>query len=159
MLLRGPICGVSPGLPKKRWKKSCIPLSSSSSSGCCCCGCLLLLRTDGFCVYSLEILTTDGSNCFASCEKALDSCPGFGGTTKGVAPGATTCSFAAFTPVETSVPITTPIDNVNRIRLKESNFCLRILSKKLMSWKLLGNRNYPYYTPEFAPPVDRCSVQ
>src|SRR5579863_10282220 len=77
------------------------------------------------------MFTTDGSSRFASVLKALDTCTGFG-ITNGAASGATACSLAAFTPVDISVPTRTPIDSVNKIRLNESNFCLFILSTKLI---------------------------
>src|SRR5579862_1275533 len=39
--------------------------------------------------------------------------------------------------------MTTPIDKVNRIRLKDRSFCLRILSKKLMCLELLKEPQLP----------------
>ena len=43
-------------------------------------------------------------------------------------------SLAAFTPELISVPITIPIDNVNRIKVNESSFCERNLSNILMGF-------------------------
>src|ERR1700674_2315170 len=51
---------------------------------------------------------------------------------RGVAPGATAESLAAFTPELIKVPITMPIDSVKRISVNESNFCVRNLLMKLM---------------------------
>src|ERR1035438_7441105 len=77
------------------------------------------------------MLTTDGSTCLAICVNALDNSTGLG-ITSGVAPGAWLLSLAAFTPEPISVPSTIPMDNVKSISVKESNFCVRILSTKLM---------------------------
>src|SRR5438445_8835448 len=77
------------------------------------------------------MLTTDGSSCLASCENAVDNWTGFG-ITSGVAPGAGV-SLAAFTPVLTRVPIRIPIDKVNRIKLEETSFLVRIVFRKLIT--------------------------
>src|ERR1051326_6118679 len=77
------------------------------------------------------MLTTAGSTCLAM--PAKDDCSWTGlGMVSGVAPGATVLSLAALTPVLTKVPITTPKASVNRIRVKDSSFCVRNLSRKLM---------------------------
>jgi hypothetical protein len=77
------------------------------------------------------MFTTEGSTDLAICEKVVDNSTGLG-IVKGVAPGATVESFAAFTPELITVPITIPIESVKRISVKESSFCARNLSKKLM---------------------------
>src|ERR1700730_4314074 len=77
------------------------------------------------------MFTTEGSTIFAICENVLDSSTGLG-MVKGVAPGATVESLAAFTPELTKVPITMPIDSVKRISVNESNFCVRNFLMKLM---------------------------
>src|SRR6266404_6211784 len=77
------------------------------------------------------MLTTDGSSCLASCENAVDNWTGFG-ITSGVAPGAGV-SLAAFTPVLIRVPIRIPIDNVNKIKVEETSFFVRIVFRKLIS--------------------------
>src|SRR6266542_4141443 len=78
----------------------------------------------------MEIFTTDGSSCLASCENAVDNWTGFG-ITSGVAPGAA-WSFAAFTPVLTSVPIRIPTESVNKINVEESSFRVRIVFRKFI---------------------------
>jgi hypothetical protein len=55
-----------------------------------------------------------------------------GGTTRGVASGATFCALAAFTPVFTSVPITIPIESVNSIKVVDKSFCCLILSSSFI---------------------------
>ena len=77
------------------------------------------------------MLTTEGSTCLAIWENVLDSSTGLG-MTSGVAPGAIWLSLAAFTPELIRVPITMPIDSVNRTNVNESNFCVRNLLKKLV---------------------------
>src|ERR1017187_2766557 len=77
------------------------------------------------------MLTTEGSTCLAIWVNVLESSTGLG-MTSGVAPGAAWLSLAAFTPELIRVPITMPIDSVNRINVNESSFCVRNLLKKLM---------------------------
>src|SRR5882672_6432387 len=104
------------------------------------------------------MFTTDGSSCFASWAKPLESCTGLG-IASGVAPGATAWSFAAFTPVDTTVPMRTPMDKVNRRRLSDSNFCLRILLKKLIEFGTPKDAITLHYTSGFALLIDRCSLE
>src|SRR5437667_11801812 len=80
--------------------------------------------------YETDIFTTDGSRCLANWENALDNWTGFG-ITRGVAPGAA-WSLAAFTPVLTSVPIKIPIDSVNKIKVEDRSFRVRIVFKKFI---------------------------
>ena len=79
----------------------------------------------------MEMFTTDGSSCLASCENAVDNWTGFG-ITRGVAPGAA-WSLAALTPVLTRVPIRIPTDSVNKIKEEESSFRVRIVFKKFIN--------------------------
>ena len=77
---------------------------------------------------STEILTTEGSSCFAIFAKVL--CIWLtGGIVSGVASGAATFwSLAAFTPVCATVPISTPIASVKTIIVNERNFWFRAFS-------------------------------
>src|SRR5579863_8164934 len=77
------------------------------------------------------MFTTAGATCLAIWVKVLDNSTGLG-MTSGVAPGAALSPFAALTPDVIRVPRTIPTDRVNRISVKESSFCVRNLSKKLM---------------------------
>src|SRR5262249_33201505 len=86
--------------------------------------------------------TTEGSTCLANWLKLLESSTGFG-ITRGVASGAAELSRAAFTPEFTRVPITIPIDRVKSITVSESNFCARILSKKLIGLSCSSRTSQP----------------
>jgi hypothetical protein len=68
------------------------------------------------------MLTTVGSIFFASSTNGLVGRFATAGVTSGVASGAATWSLAAFTPVVINVPMTIPIESVNRSRLRESSF-------------------------------------
>src|SRR3569833_4536348 len=131
-----------PGPPKKRRKKSSgdWPLSSPLSplSGFRrrrllpprfeACGELVFRPPN-----STEILTTAGSSFFAISAKVLWSCSR-GGMVRGVASGAATpFSFAALTPVWTTVPIRTPRASVKTIMVEVRNVWFRALSKDLIS--------------------------
>ena len=73
------------------------------------------------------MLTTDGASFFASFVNSF-STRGVFGMVSGVASGASTCSFAAFAPVWTTVPIRMPIARVKIISVNDRNFCPRTLS-------------------------------
>src|SRR6185503_19554342 len=88
-------------------------------------------RTGAFGKYSVEILTTEGSTCLAIWLNEFDNSTGLG-ITSGVAPGAALSLLAAFTPWLTSVPMTMPTLKVNNIKVNESTFCVRSLSKRFM---------------------------
>src|SRR5271163_1642173 len=70
--------------------------------------------------------TTDGSILLASLVNSLPSSTGLG-ITSGEASGAVACALAACTPLLSKVPITIPMESVTSTRLKDSNFCCRIL--------------------------------
>src|SRR5882762_3223692 len=89
------------------------------------------------------MFTTDGSSCLASCENAVDNWTGFG-ITRGDAPGAA-WSLAAFTPVLTSVPIKIPTDSVNKIKVEDRSFRVRIVFKKFISLLCSAPANIFYY--------------
>ena len=89
-------------------------------------------RTGALGKYSVEMLTTEGSTCLAIWLNEFDNSTGLG-ITSGVAPGAAGLSLlAALTPWLTSVPMTMPTLSVNRIKVNESTFCVRNLSKRFM---------------------------
>src|ERR1700733_6210213 len=76
---------------------------------------------------------------------------------RGVAPGAETWSFAAFTPVLITVPIRIPMARVKRTNANDRNLCLRKLSKKLIIqiYSYRG-RECLYYTSGAVTPLVRC---
>ncbi len=108
------------------------PSCSSSGGGMTCRRPLPRERVGALGRYSVEMLTTEGSTCLASWLNEFDSSTGLG-ITSGVAPGAAWPSvLAALTPWLTSVPMTMPTLSVNRIKVNESTFCVRNLSKRFM---------------------------
>src|SRR5262249_27303257 len=92
----------------------------------------------------MEMFTTDGSNCLASCENAVDNWTGLG-ITRGVAPGAA-WSLAALTPVLISVPIRIPTANVNKIKEEESSFRVRIAFKNFINLYITSVPSYKIIT-------------
>ncbi len=81
------------------------------------------------------MLTTEGATCLAIWVNWEGNSTAFG-IVSGVASGAKlpVLGRAAFTPVLISVPITTPIASVNTIRVNESSFSVRNLSKNFMGY-------------------------
>ena len=84
--------------------------------------------------------------------KVVDNSTGLG-MVSGVASGAAALllAFAVLMPELISVPITMPIDSVNRINVNESSFSVRNLSKTLMGTSSL--------LPKFRPAMILCRTE